>query len=407
MISIEKHILVGDTHPEMIEIASKAAFLGKNFQIYLPLFFLFSEGKLLKYFVRNSNIRERLNNRILPKSIKRRHLRRPGLVVYFVHILLSVFKSKTLNEKSLLLYHRMFRFRIEFRFILNHNLQFIVYDTYLQNPTNLVNPIVICPSIHPKSINMFYEKLKKEYKYWPEELLENSLEYVNERRFQNCRVVTLSKYARTTFLKYGFNEANVAVIPIGPKKFICEEYKSKKYSAKVLFLGRFTPQKSINSILELASRTNSVFEFEIMGPSTFDIEKSILKRNFPNTVKFHFNPDDKSIVNAFRSADIFIVPSHFEGFSIATLEAMSYGLIPIVTKNSALPEILDGSPLIDFIIDPNDKDSLELKLMKIHNLGIMRIQELAKISHEIASDYSFSKFGEHFWENFSTFREIE
>ena len=44
--------------------------------------------------------------------------------------------------------------------------------------------------------------------------------------------------------------------------------------------------------------------------------------------------------DAFCSADIFVLPSFTEGFSVAVLEAVAHGLPVITTRVGALPEVI-------------------------------------------------------------------
>jgi glycosyltransferase involved in cell wall biosynthesis len=67
---------------------------------------------------------------------------------------------------------------------------------------------------------------------------------------------------------------------------------------------------------------------------------------------------------AFESADIFVLPSYTEGFSMAVLEAMSYGLPVVATRVGALREILqDGEH--GFLVPPRDPAALALALRRL------------------------------------------
>jgi glycosyltransferase involved in cell wall biosynthesis len=63
----------------------------------------------------------------------------------------------------------------------------------------------------------------------------------------------------------------------------------------------------------------------------------------------------------FESADIFVLPSYTEGFSMAVLEAMAYGLPVVATRVGALQEILrDGSH--GFLVPPRNPQALAATL---------------------------------------------
>jgi glycosyltransferase involved in cell wall biosynthesis len=75
---------------------------------------------------------------------------------------------------------------------------------------------------------------------------------------------------------------------------------------------------------------------------------------------------------AFESADIFVLPSYTEGFSMAVLEAMSYGLPIVATRVGALQEILqDGEH--GFLVPPRDPVALATALRRlIEDAGLRR-----------------------------------
>lgn len=67
---------------------------------------------------------------------------------------------------------------------------------------------------------------------------------------------------------------------------------------------------------------------------------------------------------AFESADIFVLPSYTEGFSMAVLEAMAYGLPVVASRVGALQEILqDGNH--GFLVQPRDPQGLAATLERL------------------------------------------
>lgn len=75
---------------------------------------------------------------------------------------------------------------------------------------------------------------------------------------------------------------------------------------------------------------------------------------------------------AFRSADIFVLPSYTEGFSMACLEAMAWGLPIVTTPVGALQEVI--KPGINGLLTPvGDAGKLAEKLEKlIENEGLRK-----------------------------------
>ena len=60
---------------------------------------------------------------------------------------------------------------------------------------------------------------------------------------------------------------------------------------------------------------------------------------------------DEDMVKFYNLADIFILPSLYEGFGLPVIEAMACGCPVIASNSSSLPEVVGNAGVL---IDPND-----------------------------------------------------
>ena len=128
----------------------------------------------------------------------------------------------------------------------------------------------------------------------------------------------------------------------------------------VLFTGAFIEQKGANEILALAKSFPEVV-FNLAGQIPQEYQNDILKNAniFPKGVISR-----EEIFELLDNNDIFLFPSHSEGFPNAVLEAMARGLPVIASNVGAIPEmIVDGEG--GYLSDIKDINSYSESLKRL------------------------------------------
>lgn len=162
------------------------------------------------------------------------------------------------------------------------------------------------------------------------------LERVLQNRCQS--IVGVSKYDVTNLRKEGITH-NVSMVYNGisilpSKKSNPFSPTINKYSKKVLCIARLNPQKNIKLFLETAALLPD-YAFIWIG------NQEEIKFRYPSNVFFLGNIPNAGSYTEY--ADLFILPSNYEGLPMVILEALSFGC-PVVASNvGGIPEILDGS----------------------------------------------------------------
>ncbi len=144
------------------------------------------------------------------------------------------------------------------------------------------------------------------------------------------------------------------------------EYYEKNDSAgqiNVLFRGRVGKRKGAYDTIEAAKLlTNNSIIINIYGDGEIENAKNLVTaNNLNNRVKIKGWITGEKIDIAYRSSDIFILPSYDEGLPMSILEAMSYGLPVIATNIAGIPDqIAEG--VNGYMIEPGDIKSLAEKI---------------------------------------------
>jgi glycosyltransferase involved in cell wall biosynthesis len=138
--------------------------------------------------------------------------------------------------------------------------------------------------------------------------------------------------------KYGLPQESIVVISNGVDEayFVGEKTRTDPIP-HLLFVGRLVPQKNLALLIEAVAQMQTKVIVDIVGEGELreDLEALIQKYQLKN-VHLHGKKTGKELLEFYRSADVFVLPSLKEGISLSMLEALAAGL-PVVASDS--PEI--------------------------------------------------------------------
>ncbi len=120
---------------------------------------------------------------------------------------------------------------------------------------------------------------------------------------------------------------------------------NKDEELKILYLGWLEKYKGIEDFLNAVNvliKKGFNIRSEIYGNgSLFDwCKEYIIKNNLENNVFMMGWANHETKISAFHNNDIFVLPSHAEGFPNVVLEAMLSGICVIASNVSSVPELI-------------------------------------------------------------------
>lgn len=157
----------------------------------------------------------------------------------------------------------------------------------------------------------------------------------------------------------------------------------------VLFLSRLHPVKGIYELLEVWKVLNpSTWVLKIAGPNEGDnldkIMTYIKSHNLDNSVSV-LGPADRLLkTELFEGADLFILPSHSENFGIVILEALSFGVPVITTKNTPWEVLEENS--CGWWVDMNI-NALHLALKHAISLSDIEREVMGRRGFDLSRNY--------------------
>jgi glycosyltransferase involved in cell wall biosynthesis len=139
---------------------------------------------------------------------------------------------------------------------------------------------------------------------------------------------------------------------------------------KIIFIGRIEDsQKGVfllpKIIWDLKQRGFD-FRFVIIGdgPSFPELQRMINDRDIADKVFLSGPLPHEEVIQAMRENHFFIMPSNYEGMPVVLLEAMSSGLVPIVSNLSGHTDILVKEGTTGFFGEPGDAKSFVSAILK-------------------------------------------
>lgn len=141
---------------------------------------------------------------------------------------------------------------------------------------------------------------------------------------------------------------------------------------KLLFLGNVIPRKGLRPLLQaLAGLDRNLWQLAVVGGLDFDpayarqIHQLVEQLDLLTSVKFLGLLHDDMLRKVLTSSHIFCMPYAYEGFGIAILEAMGFGLPAIGCRSGAAGETIDHG-INGYLLAANDILGLTPLLSGLH-----------------------------------------
>lgn len=117
------------------------------------------------------------------------------------------------------------------------------------------------------------------------------------------------------------------------------------------FVGRVEVAKGMKEMYELAKRCPDV-TFELVGA----VSETVSAWEKPDNILLLGPMPHEEVLKKMDEADVFVFPTHSEGFSIALLESMARGLPAVATDVGANADMLDGG--CGIVVKKGDVDAM-------------------------------------------------
>jgi len=220
------------------------------------------------------------------------------------------------------------------------------------------------------------------FKHYPEYIEAKNLRFL-ERRVpeaikKSTKILAVSEYTKWDIVKsYGADPNKIIVThnAVDMDRFKRTQLTVKiknKYKLPddyILYLGTIEPRKNIANLLRAYSKLpkNIKDQYPLVlagggGWNDDEIKSEIEKVKKDSQIIQTGYVDEKDIPALYSGAELFLYPSHFEGFGMQILEAMACGTPVLTANNSSLPEVGGDAA---YYVDDKSVDSLKNGIEKL------------------------------------------
>lgn len=172
-------------------------------------------------------------------------------------------------------------------------------------------------------------------------------------------------------------------------KFV-EKYHLKDDSFKVLYVGRFVPQKNPDKLISAVKRLRGKnVEAILIGE---DSQNYIAKLKESSDERIHILAKLRfeEIVAAYHISDLFTLPSSFEGLPTVLLEAMLCGLPVLTTPVGGIPDVVTEGTNGLFLDLPVRAEDVADKISRFINMGDSDLRRMGKANvRKVKKEYNW------------------
>ena len=179
------------------------------------------------------------------------------------------------------------------------------------------------------------------------------------------RVLTVSESSKRDIANdHGVPPERIHVVPVGvdPELFAPLPEIARVPGRLITTASADVTMKGLSFLLEAVAklRTERHIELTIIGKAKTDsaASRAISELGLADAVTFVSGVSDRRIVELYAEAELAVVPSLYEGFSLPAIEAMSCGVPLVATTGGALPEVAGKHGETCFLTEPGDAEAL-------------------------------------------------
>jgi len=308
-------------------------------------------------------------------------------------------ENRNIQYVDLFLYGRFHRILLEntyLPYIIQQNRLDVFHSPIFTLPFYMPVPCVV--TIHDLVIDKFPETIDFKRRLYLWAAIRHSIAKAD-------RIIAVSECTKRDIVKrFNVSETKIDVIHEAAAPGFCQ-YKTSDSTLRIcrqyridkpyiLYVGTIEPRKNLTALIRAYARlkTSAAIKHElvIVGKKSWyygKLFREISRESIQDDVIFTGYLPRLYLPHFYNAADLFILPSLYEGFGLPILEAMACGTPVIASNVSALPEVAGDAAIL---IDPYDVEAIAEAMYRVLTDGDLRA-ELVKRGLERVKQFSWER----------------
>ncbi len=179
------------------------------------------------------------------------------------------------------------------------------------------------------------------------------------------RIVTVSHSSkRDIAAQMGVDPNRIDVVPVGVDHTVFRPLPSiRRIPGRLMTTASAdVPLKGLVPLLEAVAKVKTFNDVELVVIGRLreksPVGQTIRRLGLNGNVRFVTGVSDEEIVKLYAEAELAVVPSLYEGFSLPAVEAMACGVPLVATTGGALPEVVGDNGVTGLLVPPGDSSAL-------------------------------------------------
>jgi glycosyltransferase involved in cell wall biosynthesis len=210
---------------------------------------------------------------------------------------------------------------------------------------------------------LFFKILYKIQNYFIKKIINHASMISAANEYEKDIFLNMSKKSQIKIIRNGVNLKNL----VSKKNFKMKYDINSKF---ILFVGRFSKSKGIETLIDAFNIVNNKFldtHLVIMGVD-FGFEKTmeelIIKFNLSKKILVIKNPPREDVISAYGESEFLVLPSQWELSPLVPLESFAFKKPVISTKSHGIPFTVKDDKN-GLLVDPENPDQLAKAITKL------------------------------------------